>query len=77
MRFACKVHGHRRMLACGMLGLMFASAGCGGGTDSVSTVAPATPPPGRSAQELQEGYKKEFGKTGQPKVTKNAMKPHG
>jgi hypothetical protein len=52
MRFSRVFHQMRILMGVGLFGLIVLVAGCdGGGADGTSSVAPATPPPGKSAAD--------------------------
>jgi len=73
MRIVRVLHQNRKLIAVGMLGLLAWTSGCdsGGGGSSGTAVAP---PPGQSAQDVQDAMKKAYGPSGIPKATKGA--PH-
>ena len=49
MQIVCVLHENRKLVAVGLLGLLALTTGCNG-SGGESNVAPATPPPGASAQ---------------------------
>ena len=51
MQIVCVLHENRKLVAVGLLGLLALTTGCNG-SGGESNVAPATPPPGASAQEI-------------------------
>jgi hypothetical protein len=63
---------NRKLVAAGLLGLVGTIVGCGGGSSGESNVAPETPPPGASGQDVANAYKQAYGPTGTPKVAKGA-----
>lgn len=71
MRIVRVLHENRKLVAVGLLGLLALTTGCNG-SGGESNVAPATPPPGASAQEISDAMKKAYGPTGIPKTTKSA-----
>jgi hypothetical protein len=73
MRIVRVLHENRKLVAVGLLGLLALTTGCDG-SGGESNVAPATPPPGASAQEISDAMKKAYGPTGIPKTTKSFHK---
>jgi hypothetical protein len=59
---------NRASISVGILGLLVAASGCGGGTTGESTVAGPTPPPGKSGKDIADAMKNAYGPTGIPKM---------
>jgi hypothetical protein len=71
MRLVHLLQTNRDRLTAGLVGLLAVTCGCDG-SPGESTVAPPTPPPGASGQEIADAYKKAYGPTGTPKSTKSS-----
>ncbi len=75
MRLGRLSHAKRFLAAMSLMGLLASLSGCGSSGGSESNVAPTTPPPGFSAQDQADAYKKAYGPKGIPKSTRLSAAP--
>jgi hypothetical protein len=65
MQIVSALRANARLLAAGVIGVLAFAAGCdSGGNPGESTVAPATPPPGKSGEARKKAIDKAFGRGG-------------
>jgi hypothetical protein len=76
MRIVRLVHQSRKLLAFGLIiGMLAFAYGCdGGGTTGESNVAPATPPPGRSGEDMKKAMEGSYGADATAKAKGEAKK---
>jgi hypothetical protein len=62
-------HTNRPLFAAALIGVLACAGGCGSGTEGESTVAPPTPPPGRSAADRKAAMEQAQATSGTPGKT--------